>query len=87
MYPVLTFAKVASTKEVDTDYEKDHNRDVDGHVIELIFNDQLLFMGNYPFATHIAIPVCDQNRTSSDFTRNTNSSGLRKRKAVSMLRE
>jgi len=82
-HAALTFTEVPSTQEVYTDHEKDHNCDIDGHVVELIFDDQLLLMRNHSLVTHVGIPVCDQNRGSSDFTGNTNSSGLQKVVSIS----
>jgi hypothetical protein len=51
-HPALTFAEIPGAQEVDTNHEKDHNRDVDGKVIELISDDQLLFMGNQLLRSH-----------------------------------
>jgi len=86
-HAALTFTEVPGTQEVDTNHEKDHDRDVDGQVLDLNAYDQLLSMcmRNHLPVTHIGIPVRDQNRSSSDFTGNTNSGGLRK--AVSIPRE
>jgi hypothetical protein len=75
-HAALTFTEVPSTQEVDTNHENDHNCDVDRQVVGLISDDQLLLMGNHPRETHVVIPVCDQNRGSSDFTGNTDGSGL-----------
>jgi hypothetical protein len=41
-HTTLTFTEVPGTQEVNANHEKDHNRDVDGQVVGLISDDQLL---------------------------------------------
>jgi len=74
----LTFTEVPNAQEVDTNHEKDHDCDVDGQVVWLIFEDEFLLVRYHRLVTHVGIPVCDQNRGSGDFTGNANSSGLQK---------
>ena len=75
-HTVLTFTEVPGTQEVNTNHEEDYNCYVDGQVVGLVAHDQPLSVRNR-LVTHIGIPVGDQNRSSSDFTRYTNSGSLR----------
>lgn len=72
----LTFTEVPNTQEVDTNHEKDHDCDVDGQVVWLVFDNEFLSAEYHRLVTHVCIPVCDQNRGSGDFTGNANSGGL-----------
>jgi len=77
-HATLTFTEVSGTQEVDTDHKEDHNGEIDGYVVKLTPSGQWPPTENYLLITHVMIPVCNQNRSSSNFTGNTNSSSLEK---------
>ena len=41
-HATLTFTEVPGTQKVDANHEKDHNRDVNGHMLELISGGQIV---------------------------------------------